>query len=177
MNLITLAKIKIKSTPRKKIFNWALFLVLVCLVIGGYFLGKNAAELNIAGILPALNWTKVAQRPLSSSPQSPEKIEIIIPQEKVYEQVAESGDGITHLARKALKEYLKEKGAGLNLTKEHKIYIEDYLQKKTGDYYLQIGQKLSFEEKLIKEAVDKALTLTPEQLQNLSQYAQLVADL
>lgn len=174
MNLITLTKIKIKSIPRKKIFNWALLVIFASVIIAGYFLGKNASYLNLAGVLPALNLTKVTQN-VSSVPE--EKIEIIIPQTKIYEEVAEPGEGITHLARKAVREYLKDKGEGLNLTKEHKIYIEDYLQKKTGDYYLQIGQKLSFEEKLIKEAIDKAVTLTPEQLQNLTQYSQLVLDL
>jgi len=65
----------------------------------------------------------------------------------------------------------------LNLTPEHKIYIEDYLQKKTGDYWLQVGQKLTFSEELIKEAIEKAQTLTQQQLQNLAQYVKLVPEL
>jgi len=88
-------------------------------------------------------------------------------EEKVYVEVAEHGEGITHLARKALAEYLKEKGENIALTKAHKIYIEDYMQKKTGWRWLKLGEKISFSEKLIEEAIEKSLKLTEDQLQNI----------
>ena len=94
-----------------------------------------------------------------------------------YEETAEVDDGITNLARKALKSYLKEKGENLNLTPEHKIYIEDYIQNKTGDRWLVLGEKLGFSKDLISEAINKSLELTPNQLENLRQYSALVSSL
>ena len=79
-----------------------------------------------------------------------EEILIAAP-DKVYEMSAQPGEGITHLARRALKTYLEEKGSDLNLTPEHKIYIEDYIQKRTGDRWLILGETLTFSEELIVE--------------------------
>jgi len=105
----------------------------------------------------------------------PEELKITLPATpKVYEEIAELGEGITHLARKALKSYLVEKETDLELTAEHKIYIEDYLQKKTGDRWLNLGEKVTFSEELIAEAINMAQQLTPEQLENLQQYSALV---
>jgi len=176
---ITLRKLKM---GRKKLIWIGIALAVVLVFVGGYFLAQrvNLTQINLAGLLANLKTRitpkseEVAQQPQEQLPQI--KIEPQV-QPKVYEEVAKPGDGITHLARRALKEYLQEKGQGSNLTPEHKIYIEDYLQKKTGDYWLKIGQKLTFSEELIKEAIQKAETLTPEQLQNLTQYAKLVPEL
>ena len=96
---------------------------------------------------------------------------------KVYEKEAEEGEGITHLARMSLNDYLSETEMEINLTAEHKIFIEDYLKDKTGDRWLKPGEKVSFSEELIVEAINKALQLTPEQLQNLEQYSTLVPNL
>jgi len=165
---------------RKKLIWAGIFVAVVLVFVSGYFLAQkvNISQINLAGLIASLRKapqkTEVAQKPEEKLPEI--KIEAQ-PQIKIYEQEAKAGDGITHLARRALKEYLKEKGQGLNLTPEHKIYIEDYLQKKTGDYWLKIGQKVTFSEELIKEAIQKAQNLTPEQLENLSQYAKLVPEL
>ncbi len=105
-----------------------------------------------------------------------EDLEIILPLSKEYEQTAQAGEGITHLARRALAEYLEEKEDNLGLTSEHKIYIEDYLQKEKGSYPLQLGENVSFNSDLIKEAIEKAQELTPEQLNNLEQYSAMVAN-
>lgn len=178
MRLITFANLKLKKISLKKNFiNWTIIGILALGVIfGGYFLGKKLPEFKLAQLI------KIGQKPQEVS-QSPEEIlrqqglELVPSQEKIYEMEAQPGEGITHLARRALKEYLKEKGEGLNLTKEHKIYIEDYLQNKTGDYGLKVGQKITFSEGIIKEAIEQAQKLTSEQLQNLTQYSQLVSDL
>jgi predicted transcriptional regulator len=168
-----MSPITVTLTTKKRIFNLGVLLAFALILVGGYILVfRGVPELRIAQVLPE---KKVEKEELPEVVITPEKIEAPA-QPKVYEEVAEPGEGITHLARKALKEYLKEKG-GPNLTPEHKIFIEDYLQKKTGDYWLQVGQKLTFSEELIKEAIEKAQTLTQEQLQNLTQYAQLVPEL
>jgi len=92
----------------------------------------------------------------------------------IFIEVAEAGEGITHLARRALKKYLQENPQDFEVTAEHKIYIEDYIQKKTGDGWLILGETLTFSEELIVEAINKDRQLTPDQLENLKQYSQLV---
>lgn len=89
---------------------------------------------------------------------------------KKFTVTAEKGDGITHLARKALGEYLKETGQGSDLTPEHKIYIEDYMQNRTGSQKVSIGQQQSFSEGLITDAISSAKTLSPRSLENLQKY-------
>lgn len=177
MNPITLTTLKFKRTfTKRRLINLGWALLLVAVIGGGYFLGKKIPQLNLAAIISRTPVAKeVGQVPQKS--EEMEKIEIVLPTAKTYEEIAEEGEGITHLARKALKRYLTEKGEGLNLTPEHKIFIEDYLQKKTGDFWLKVGQKLTFSEELIKEGIEKAQQLTPEQLQNLTQYSQLVPEL
>lgn len=95
----------------------------------------------------------------------------------VYTEKAAKGDGITHLARKALKRYLSSEGQSLSLSKEHKIYIEDYLKDKTGSYKLKVGQEISFSVNLIKDAISQAQKLAQSQLNNLKKYSQLVPSL
>ena len=104
-----------------------------------------------------------------------EEILIAAP-ERFYQMTAQPGEGITHLARRSLKTYLEEKGTDFNLTPEHKVYIEDYIQKQTGDRWLMLGETLTFSEELIVEAIQKAQELTPDQLENLKQYSALVVD-
>jgi len=104
-------------------------------------------------------------------------IDKIIPEgRKEGSQIIEKaapGDGVTHLARRALGDYLEDHSQ--DLTNEHKIYIEDYLKDNIGSKSLEVGEEITFSEDLIKEAIDASLELTPEQLQNLEQYSVLVA--
>ncbi len=103
-------------------------------------------------------------------------IEEIIPEARkeagAIVEVATKGDGVTHLARRALKDYLKDHPE--ELTNEHKIYIEDYLKDREGSRPLEVGEEITFSEDLIKEAIDASLELTPEQLKNLEKYSALV---
>lgn len=86
----------------------------------------------------------------------------------VITKTAESGDGITHLAREALDEYLAS--TGKTLSAEQMVYAEDYIQNKTGSEFLEIGQKLSFSIDLLSEAVEAAQQLEDWQIENLKQY-------
>lgn len=129
--------------------------------------------------IPEINWQLLLGRLAIEKPTketvSPEELEITLPQlVKTYEQTAQPGEGVTHLARRALKSYLEEKGNDFNLTPEHKIFIEDYIQNQTGESWLMLGETLTFSEELIAEAIQKALQLTPDQLENLKQYSALV---
>ena len=89
---------------------------------------------------------------------------------KTYTITANSGEGITHLARKALETYMQETSDGSNLTKEQKIYAEDYIQNRTGNEKINIGHQETFSENLIKDAVLNANNLSEKSLQNLTKY-------
>lgn len=89
---------------------------------------------------------------------------------KIYTVYAGYGEGITHLARRALNEYLQETEEGTGLTKEHRIYIEDYLQNKAGAEGIEVDHQEVFSENLIKEAISSAKQLTPNSLDNLKKY-------
>ena len=90
---------------------------------------------------------------------------------------AARGDGYTHLARRALAEYLDKTGSQ-ELQVEHKIYIEDYLQKNISEKQpLNPGDSASFSQGDIQVAIDAALALTDNQVKNLSQYVPLVPSL
>ena len=89
-----------------------------------------------------------------------------------YRVEAQAGDGLTHVARRALEGHLQTRGGGQDLTPEHKVFIEDYIQKNldhsTG--WLQLGETVEVSESLIDEAIEEANNLSQDQLQNLSQY-------
>jgi hypothetical protein len=87
-----------------------------------------------------------------------------------YEEVAQPGDGVTHLARRATSRWLQENQAGYDVSKEHQIYIEDYIQKKMAKRSLTIGEQQTISFDLVKEAVDNAKNLSESQLKNLSHY-------
>ena len=88
-------------------------------------------------------------------------------------KTADPGEGITHLARRALADYLAKNGK--SLSSEQKIYAEDYVQNMTGDEGLDIGQKLSFSHDLLRDAVQAAEGLKDWQIENLRQYTTTVS--
>jgi len=94
----------------------------------------------------------------------------------VFTETAKPGDGMTHLARRALAEYVKEHvQSGTPLSAEQKVYIEDYLQKKIAHAgTLQIGSKVEFSKDLMDEAIGRTRGLNESQLRNLKQFADQV---
>lgn len=87
---------------------------------------------------------------------------------------AQTGEGITHLARRALAEYLAKNNKQSELNNEQKIYVEDYLQNKTGTDALQLGESRDFTVALIDEAIQASKQLDEGQLKNLEKYSQVV---
>ncbi len=89
-----------------------------------------------------------------------------------YDVVVGYGEGLTHVARRALENHLERATGQGNLTAEHKVFIEDYIQRRidhsTG--WLEVGESIQVSESLINEAIQAANQLTDSQLQNLSQY-------
>jgi len=89
------------------------------------------------------------------------------------EKIAEKGDSVTTLVRKAIKDYLSETDNS-NLTREHKLFMEDYIQNRISDKDLQIGESLSISRDLIAEAVEKSGELSSAELEELENYSELV---
>lgn len=86
-----------------------------------------------------------------------------------YKITATKGDGITHLARKAIARYLSE-NADDEVTDLHKIYIEDYLQNRIGTNSIEIGDEHIFTKTAIEEAITSSKGLSQESLNNLKKY-------
>lgn len=92
-------------------------------------------------------------------------------------ETAGKGDSATRLARRALADSL-EKNPDSSLTKEHKIYIEDYLRKHVGHVGpVRVGTSIGFSKSLIQEAIGKSKQLNERQLANLTKYAARVSSL
>jgi hypothetical protein len=89
-------------------------------------------------------------------------------------EVAQAGDGITHLARKASARWLSENQAGYAVSDEHRIYIEDYIQNDLGTRGLEMGEQMEISFELIQEAVAAANELNEDQLSSLSQYTSVL---
>lgn len=90
--------------------------------------------------------------------------------EQGYVEVAQAGDGYTHLSRRAVTRWLGENQTNYAVGDEHRIYIEDYIQNRIGTQPLALGDSHTVSFDLIKEAVAAAEGLNEQQLQNLSQY-------
>lgn len=111
--------------------------------------------------------------------QSQQDSQISISEESddAFIETAVRGDSRTTLARKALGNFL-EKNNDSSLTAEHKIYIEDYLQKYAGHAGgVYVGTEISFTKTLIKDAIEKSKTLDENQLDNLKKYSSRVPGL
>lgn len=95
-------------------------------------------------------------------------------EEDKFIATAGKGEGITHLARRALAEYLEKSGRQQEVNNEQKIFIEDYLQNRTGGEWLSQGEERTFTVGQISEAIDASKKLNEKQLQNLEKYSQIV---
>jgi lipopolysaccharide export LptBFGC system permease protein LptF len=97
--------------------------------------------------------------------------------ETSFVEVAGRGDSLTTLARRATRQYL-EKNPVDGLSKEHKIYIEDYLRKHVNhSTVVRSGEQISFSKDLIKTAIEASKNLNEQQLRNLQKYSARVNNL
>jgi len=88
---------------------------------------------------------------------------------------ANVGDGVTHLARKAVSEYSRDKE--ITLSKEQKIYAETVLKNKYYKHHLNLSQELEFEISDLAETVEKAQSLSEKEIKAWSKYTNLVPSL
>ncbi len=91
------------------------------------------------------------------------------------EVTAERGDSITKLARKALTEAMNSGKVSKDLSAEQRIYVEDYLQNRTGSQRVGVGDSQTFSSDLMNEAVDRAQNLSDTQLEHLKIYSSRVS--
>jgi len=97
--------------------------------------------------------------------------------ENSFIETAQKGEGLTHLARHALADYL-EKNPDSELKAEQKIYIEDYLRKNVGFHKgIHVGTSVEFSKDLIKKAISQAKQLNEKQIKNLHKYVVRVSSL
>lgn len=94
--------------------------------------------------------------------------------DQAFVEVAQRGEGATHLARRAAGRWLQENQAGYEVTAEHKIYIEDYIKDRIGRKGLSLGQEQEISYQLVAEAVAAAKELNERQLKNLTKYTKYV---
>lgn len=91
-----------------------------------------------------------------------------------YIEVAARGEGVTHLARRAMLRYVEANTPAFELTGEHKVWIEDALKDQLKKP-LGVGDNLTIEKSMIRDAVERAQTLTDAQRKQLQQFSRLVA--
>ena len=119
---------------------------------------------------------ETAQQPAEEKKSETSSTTISQETENSFVETAGKGDGTTHLARKALANYL-EKNPDSGLTAEHKIFIEDYLSKKVGSGKLSMGASKEFSKDTIKQAIEASKQLNEKQLNNLHKYSVRVPSL
>jgi uncharacterized protein YxeA len=88
---------------------------------------------------------------------------------------ARIGDGVTHLARNAVSDYIKEKN--ISLSKEQRLYSETVLKNKYYQKTLNTGQDIAFSLDDLSDTVQKAQNLTEGQIHAWSKYTASVPSL
>lgn len=134
-------------------------------------IGEKTGEQAPGGRPAGQAGTAVSKESLQTAAESLPKAEKT---DKGYQEVAERGNGLTHLARRATARYLAENTVSYTITNEHRIYIEDYIKDQLGKKRLVIGQSELISFDLLAEAVESASRLTDKQLRNLTKYTHVL---
>jgi len=90
----------------------------------------------------------------------------------IYRSTAQKGEGITHIARRAIESHLKDNNEEIG--PERRIYAEDYIKRVLGERDLQLDEEVLISSDLVIEAIELSFELTPPQLENLKVYSSLV---
>jgi len=179
-----------EDLPPKNYKTWTRLAIVVVIVAGAiiyarYQENKKSESINESSpssVMETLQKSETADKQpqlkviekVSDENQNPR--EVRTENDKII-VTAKKGEGYTHLARRALAQYIKTTGAQ-DLQAEHKIFIEDYLQKKIENKSgVKVGAEVGFSQNQIQQAIDQALALGAAQLNNLHQYVQLVPSL
>lgn len=152
--------------------------IVAAIALGIYSYSGRNANTNTVGSGSATEETSDAENALSeitkknaAVTEQKTPVELSRETETSFIESAEKGNGSTHLARRALSNYL-EKNPDSSLSREHKVYIEDYLRKNAGHKgSVKIGTSIEFSKALIDSAISKSKTLNDRQLENLKKYS------
>lgn len=118
----------------------------------------------IGGYIAAVVVIAVCGMSAQANAQAAEKTEKnqAKPDTKMYQYVAQPGDSYTQMVRKAVQTY------GINNKKNignaRIVSIETKLSEQAGWPALEVGQKVSFEESKISQAVEAAMKLSEAEL-------------
>ncbi len=108
-------------------------------------------------------------------------LSVITGSENTYTKVVQKGEGLTHIARRVISDYLVENE--VEISAEQRIYMEDYIQRRISlneedgeriDRWLEVGEEVEVSSELVEEALQKALQLTPQEIENLHPYTLFV---
>lgn len=160
------------------------FFIVAAIALGIYSYSQRADEtldtaddMTVATESEDMDSVKTADMGAANDPSKVTTAPMEVSKETAgsFIETATKGDGSTHLARRALANYL-EKTPDSSLTGEHKVYIEDYLRKAAGSKNsLAVGSSAEFSKDLIRQAIDQSKTLSANQLNNLKKYSSRVA--
>lgn len=90
---------------------------------------------------------------------------------KIYSESAERGDGTTHLARKAIHEFVRDRGMDGTTSRAQRVYAEDALKNIYGNAWLNVGETRTFSAEELATALDNARAIDPTTLdRNLAPY-------
>lgn len=194
---INFTRIKYKLRDRQFISSFVLVVLLVILTVAGVMLLRDYdMEGMVATLTPRAQDTSVGVgdrqtddeaglvwEETEGEPEETEEAEEVddvpapvrVVDQDIYREQAKTGEGLTHLARRALDSYLRD--SGQSISNAQRIYAEDYIQLRVpigGMRWLEVGQEVEISKSLIEEAVERAGQLTPVELDNLDYYASLV---
>lgn len=158
------------------------FFIVAAIALGIYSYSQRADEtvdgtddMTVATESETMDSNKAADVKTNGQSNATAPQELSRETEGSFIETAAKGDGTTHLARRALANYL-EKSPDSALSGEHKVYIEDYLRKQLKERGpLAVGQSAEFSKDMIRQAIDLSKQLNDKQLQNLKQYSSRVA--
>ena len=159
------------------------FFIVAAIALGIYSYSQRADEtVDTSDTLTAsesktadLNKAADGKETNDQSKVTTESKELSQETEGSFIESAAKGEGTTHLARRALMNYL-EKTPDSSLSGEHKVYIEDYLRKQLRERGpITAGHSAEFSKDLIRQAITQSKQLNEKQLKNLKQYSNRVA--
>lgn len=154
--------------------------IVAAIALGIYSYSQRAENLSDEDIASLLETKGDEAKDSADNAEAPSKGTVVTPElseekEASFVETAEAGDGMTHLARRALTHAL-ENNSDWNLSAEQKVYVEDYLQKHAGgNVALNPGSKVEFSKEMMNQAVQNAKALNEAQLARIKPYAQKVS--
>ncbi len=157
----------------ERVKNIATALIVVIMVGGTFFYlfnKDNYQEIFTGNFLGSLF------SGLEDVSEKDEEVKEIETYKEVYREKAQEGDGLTNVARRVLKKHFQEKEI-TDFSPEHKVFMEDYIQKRLGSHLLELGEEVLISQELISQAIQEAELLTDSKLNNLKQYSSLVLSL